>query len=206
MNAIEVDRARKHGDAVVVVWVLAGAQVGRIEVIHHGVGHHHIYPAQLIDELDQAVQPDPRVVVHMDFEVALHRGDRRGRATELERGADLAGALVRDGNPEVAWDREHGRLPGRRIDAQQDHRLGVQPVRRELGVVVRSQEQDGERGRGGAQGVEVRHCAGGGRRARDLEHRQEVGSKAEQAGQQEAGGNDQDTWQRHGRALHRSNA
>ena len=108
-----------------------------------------------IDEMDEPQQTDPRVVVDVDAEVVLDCGDGGVDATVQVRLVDLVAAAAGEGHVEVARDRQHGDLLGRRVDPRQDHRLGEHLVAREFGVVVRAQEQDGE-GVAGGDGREER--------------------------------------------------
>ena len=125
----------------------------------------------------------------MDLEVALDGGDRALGTSLLVRPADLAPSLVRDLDPQVARDRQHRGLLGRGIDADQDHRLGVEPVGHELGVVVGAQQQHGEGLRRGADRVQVREAVTrGGRVHGGLKDRQEIRAEATEAGEQETEG------------------
>ena len=189
MHAVHVRRAREHRDAVIVVGVTAAVEVRGIKVIHDRVGHLDVDAAELVNQLHKPVQPDPYVVVDVHAEIALDGGGRALRTALLIRPADLAPALVRDLDPQVTRDRQHRRLLGAWIDPDQDHRLRVEPVGRELGVVVGAEEQHGKGLGRGADRVQVREAViRGGRAHGGLEDRQEIRAQAPEAGEQETEG------------------
>jgi len=104
-------------------------------------------------------------------------------------------SATRDRHPEVARDREHRRLLRRRIDPDQDHRLRVQPIGGELGIVVRPEQQDREGLGRSLDRIQVRKpwSAGGGGRRR-FQQRHEIRSQAGQAREEKSKHDDPDTW------------
>src|SRR5438477_119972 len=169
-------------------------EVRRIEIVKDRICDLKIHTAELVDQVDEAVQADPHVIVDVDLEVALDCGDRRLRPAELVCRADLANSLPANRDPQVAWDREQGRLFGARINTHQDHRLGIEPIRRKLGVVVRSQQQDGEWLSRDADRVQVWDRRRTGRRVRGgLKDRQEIRAQATKTGEQETENDNQGT-------------
>src|SRR5438128_3815816 len=110
MHPVHVRCTRKHRDAVIPIRVITAVEVCRVEVVHDWVCDLNVHAAELVDEVDEAVEAYPHVVVDVDFEVALDRAHRRLGAAELVGRADLADALAWDGHPEVTRYRQHGGL------------------------------------------------------------------------------------------------
>src|SRR5205807_8017551 len=145
-----------------------------------------IHTAEPVNQVDEALKAEQQIIVDVDLEVALDRGDRRLRPAGLVCRADLANSLTGNRDPQVAWDREQGRLFGARINTHQDHRLGIEPIRRKLGVVVGSQQQDGEWLSRDADRVQVWDRRRTGRRVRGgVKDRQEIRAQATKTGEQE---------------------
>ena len=88
MIPIEVLEARQHGDAFVAVQEFT-VDVIRVGVVEHRIGDEQVDAAEPVDQLDQALQPHPRVLVDVDVEVPFDRGDGGGRAAVGVRGIDL---------------------------------------------------------------------------------------------------------------------
>ena len=195
LDSVHVGCTRKHSDAVVPVWIVRAVEVRGVVVVHDRIRDLKVHSAQLVDQLHEAVEAYPRVVVDVDLEVAFDNSDRALGAVELVRPADLAHAVVWNLHPQVAWDREHGGLLGGRVDADQDHGLRVQLVGDELGVVIRTEEEDGERLRLSRDRVEVGQAARDrARRGRGLEHGQEIRSQAGHSREEKTKDDDPDAW------------
>src|SRR5579859_1139774 len=114
---------REDGDSVVRVWITRAVQIGGIEIVHHRIRDYHVDSAELVDQLDEAVQAYPHVVVDVNFEVGFYGVDGSLRSCELVGGADLAHARVGYRHPEIPRDRQHGRLLRARVDSHENHRL-----------------------------------------------------------------------------------
>src|SRR5438874_11688665 len=138
-TAIEVLRTRQHGHPPVAVEVLYIDVVG-IEVIQDGVGNEQVDTTKPIDELDQALETDPRVLVDADVEVALDGRDRGRGPTVRVRRVDLRAAAGRQWHPEVPRNGEHRHTLAGRLDADQDHRLCQHVSRLVYRLVVRSKQ------------------------------------------------------------------
>jgi hypothetical protein len=70
--------------------IACAALIGGIEIVHDRIRDHHVDCAQLVDQLDEAVQADPDVVINVQVEVGLHSVDGPLHSSELVGGADLA--------------------------------------------------------------------------------------------------------------------
>ena len=138
VRAVEMLRTRQDRHPLVAVQIRDVDVVG-IEVVEHRVGHDDVDAAQLVDHPDQTLQSDPGVLINMDMEVPLDRGDCRRRPPVGVRRIDLRAAAGRQRHPEVARNGEHGHMPAGRLDTDQDHRLGQHVIRIELRIVVRSE-------------------------------------------------------------------
>ena len=78
VDAVEVLRSGEHGDPLIVVRPTA-VDVRGVEVVDHRVARHDVDPADGVDQLDEAQETDPDVVVDVDPEILLHGGDGRTR-------------------------------------------------------------------------------------------------------------------------------
>src|SRR5438445_3581396 len=140
-GAVEVLGARQPGHALVAVQI-APTDIVRVEIVEHRIGHEEIDPAELVDQLDQTRKPNPRVLVDVNVEVALDRGNRGGRPAVGVGGVDLRAPAGRERYPEVAGYGEHGDVFAGRLDPHQDHRLRQWGF--VLAIVVGTEQQDGE--------------------------------------------------------------
>ena len=91
MIPIEVLKARQHGDAFVAVQEFA-VDVVRVGVVEHRVGDEQVHTTEPVDQLDQALQPDPRVLVDVDVEVPFDGGDGGSCPAVSVCGVDLRAA------------------------------------------------------------------------------------------------------------------
>src|SRR5207248_3867079 len=76
VDSVEVLGAGHHRYPLVPERVV-GKDVVRVVVVEHRSGGDEVDSTSRVDHPDQAKQSNPDVVVDMDVEVALHRGDRR---------------------------------------------------------------------------------------------------------------------------------
>src|SRR5205085_11093852 len=112
VDPVHVLRTGQDGHPRGAVGVVAVDVVG-VEVVHHRVAGDDVDTSQVVDELDQPLEPDPDVVVDVDPEVLLDRPHGRRRPAVGVRDVDLVLSAAGQRDPEVTGDREHGdRLGG----------------------------------------------------------------------------------------------
>ena len=123
---------------------------GRVLVVFDRPVRVDDHAAHRVDELLEAAEVHPRVVLYGNPEIGSHRANGQIRATESMRNVDplltpttaIAWRTARDADPHVARQRhKRGRL-GNRIDAGQDDRVRAGAGDRFVVALVDAQQQD----------------------------------------------------------------
>jgi hypothetical protein len=113
----------------------AGGQVDARHLVLRRLGQADLHAAERVDQRDEAVEVDLRVVVDAQSRQLLDRADEQGRAALQERGVELRLArrhrgcplrvdVRRDGDPGVARQADELGLVAVAVEVDEDHRVG----------------------------------------------------------------------------------